>query len=130
MTSYGAYAANPVPQGTMIDVGVKFLLTEGVERQWKIPILYNKLRKIRGEDHQKHIAAYAHLSEFENELQCVLDSIIPDHYTFTTDGENWHTWANLSPRNKEFHDGACEDSDSNSEWDSSQDSDGWSDDDY
>ena len=139
MTSMTSYSANPmgsanqVPQGTLIDFGVKFLLTEGVERQWKIPFLYNELRKIRGEDHQMHIEAYAHLAKFEYELQCVLDEIIPDYYTFTVDGKNWHTWAYLTQEyddSVERNDGADGDINSNSDWDSSEDSDGWSDDDY
>jgi hypothetical protein len=119
VTTYAATMANPVPQPTLIEIGIKFLLTEGVERQWKIPILYNELRQIRGENSQVHIEPYAHLDIFETELKCVLDAIMPEHYTFTDDGESWHTWANFATRNE-----ISDDSD-----DSDDDSDGWSDDD-
>jgi hypothetical protein len=130
VTTYAATMANPVPPSTLIEIGIKFLLTEGVERQWKIPILYNELRQIRGENSQVHIEPYAHLEIFETELKCVLDAIMPEHYTFTDDGESWHNWATFATRNDNSGDDSGDDSGDNSSDNSDDDDDdGWSDDD-
>ena len=78
-----------VSETDLVGIGNKYLFTPPEDRCWKIPVLYNELRRLRGESFQRFIHADYGLDIFERETKLILDSIIPSDYIFTGEGGTW-----------------------------------------
>jgi hypothetical protein len=105
------------------EIGNKYLFMEDTDRHWKIPVLYNDLRRIRGD--LGYLNGDVSLETFELALKSVLDIMIPDHYTFSGDGVRFWSWpydeANVRDEDEDDEDDEDEEDDEDDEDDDDDD---------
>jgi len=78
-----------VNESDLVEIGNKYLFMPDTDRCWKVPVLYNELRRLRGNSFQRFIHPAYELDIFEREIKLILDSIIPCDYIFTGEGGTW-----------------------------------------